>query len=281
MLWTNRILPAFFCFIIFIWIFSLYPLEALAKDVIRINGSGAPLEIIKPLAEAYGKNNRNVSFEIEKPLGSSGAIKALLAGALDIAIVSRPLKPEEIEQGGKLRDYGKTPLAIVTQKNVLVKNISTQELENIYSGKTAKWPNGETIRIILRPDADVDTKILRELSRGMADAISLAQHRRGITVAVTDPESNEAVSKTIGGIGGAGLCGILVDKSPLNVIRLNGIRPSRENLANKTYPLAKDISFVTTERLNAAAAKFLAFIYSNKGRSIAEKYGVLITADKK
>lgn len=277
----NRILSGSFCLIMTGFLFFLYPLETLAKDVIRINGSGAPLEIIKPLAEAYGKNNRNVTFEIEKPLGSSGAIKALLAGAIDIAIVSRPLKPEEIEQGGKLRDYGKTPLAIVSEKNVPVKTISTTELENIYYGKTAKWSDGAIIRIILRPDADVDTKILKGLSRGMADAVSQAQHRRGITVAVTDPESNEAVSKTIGGIGAAGLCGILVDKLPLNVIALNGVRPSRENLANKTYPLAKDISFATTDRLNNASAKFLEFIYSNKGRSIAEKYGVLITVDKK
>lgn len=262
-------------------IFFLYPLEILAKDVIRINGSGAPLEIIKPLAKAYCKNNRNVTFEIEKPLGSSGAIKALLAGAIDIAIVSRPLKPEEIERGGKLRDYGRTPVAIVTRKNVPVKNISVAELENIYSGKTAKWPNGEIIRIILRPEADIDTKILKGLSPGMADAVTRARHRRGLIVAVTDPESNEAVSKTAGGIGVAGLCSILAGKSRLKLIEINEVKPSRENLANKTYPLSKDISFVTTDRRNDAAEKFLEFIYSNKGRSIAEKYGVLITVNKK
>ncbi len=277
----NRIWSGSFCLIMTGLLFFLYPMEVLAKDVVRINGSGAPLEIIKPLAEAYGKNNRSVTFEIEKPLGSSGAIKALLAGVIDIAIVSRPLKPEEIEQGGKLKAYGITPLAIVTGENVSVKNISTSELENIYSGKTAKWPDGEIIRIILRPDADVDTKILKGLSPGMADAVTLAQHRRGVMVAVTDPESNDAVSKTIGSIGAAGLCGILTGKSRLNVITLNGVKPTPENLKNKTYPFAKDVSFVTTDRINDAAAKFLEFIYSNKGCSIAKKYGVLITVNKK
>ena len=68
---------------------------------------------------------------------------------------------------------------------------------------------------------------------------------------------------------------------PLNILALNGVKPSRENLANGTYPLAKDVSFVTTGKLPDAAAKFLEFIYSNKGRVIAEKTGVLIAVDNK
>ena len=255
--------------------------DILAADTIRINGSGTCLEMIKPLMKAYGKNNRNISFRMEKPLGSSGAIKALLAGAIDIAIVSRPLKPEETAQGGKLRDYGKTPLAIVVEKKVPLKTISTKELEDIYSGKTQRWPDGETIRVILRPNEDADTIILKTLSPGMTEAVTKAQSRRGMMIAVTDPESNEAVSRTIGGIGASGLTSVVVGKLPLKVIALNDVKPARENLANGTYPLSKEVSFVTTDKLPDAAAKFMDFIYSNKGQSIAKKAGVWITVDHK
>ena len=278
---VTRILHSLFYFILINLLIIMGPPEILAADTIRINGSGTCQELMKPLIEAYGKNNRKVSFQMEKPLGSSGAIKALLASAIDIAAVSRPLKPEEIAQGARLRNYGKTPLAIVTEKKVPLKTISIQELENIYSGKTVKWPNGETVRVILRPNEDADTKILKSLSPGMVEAINQAQRRRGVIIAVTDIESNEAVSKTMGSIGASGLTGVVVGKLPLKVITLNGVIPSRENLANGTYPLSKDISFVTTGKLPEAAAKFLAFIYSNKGRSIAEKTGVWITVDNK
>lgn len=278
---ATCILLSLFYLIFMNFLFFAGPSKVFAGDVIRINGSGASLEIIKPLMEAYSKDTRSVSLQMEKPLGSSGAIKALLAGVLDIAVISRPLKPEEIAQGGKLRDYGKTPLAIVTEKSVPLKTISTKGLEDIYSGKTGKWSNGETIRVILRPKEDTDTKILKKLSPGMAEAITKAQHRRGMMIAVTDTESNEAVSRTIGGIGAAGLCSILVGNLPLNVLALNGVKPSRENLANRTYPIAKDISFVTTGKLPVAAAKFLKFIYSSNGRTIAEKTGVMITIDNK
>lgn len=277
---ATRVLMNIFSLIFVPLLFLAGPASVLAGDTVRINGSGTCMEMIKPLIEAYTKDTRGVSFQAEKPLGSSGAIKALLAGAIDVAIVSRPLKPEERARGGKFRLYGKTPLAIVTKKGIPLKTISTRELEAVYSGTTRTWPNGETVRVILRPNEDADTKILKSLSPGMAKAIDRAHHRRGMLVAVTDPESNEAVSRTDGGIGASGLSGVLVGNVPLNVLALNGVTPSRENLANGAYPLAKDVSFVTTRKLPGAAAEFLEFVYSKRGRSIAEKAGVLITGDR-
>ena len=278
---VTGILFSPFCLILLNLLFFVVPPHTLAGDTIRMNGSGSGLEMMKPLMAAYDKDYRGASFKMEKPLGSSGAIKALLAGAIDIAITSRPLKTEEIAQGAKLRYFGKTPLAIVTGGRIPLKTISTKELEDIYSGKTTKWPNGETIRVVLRPKEDIDTTILKGLSPGMAEAVTKAQRRRAMMIAVTDPESNEAVSATIGGIGASGLTGVVVGKLPLNVLALNGVRPSRRTLADGTYPLAKDIDFVTASKLPRAAAKFLGFIYSKKGRAIAEKAGVLITADGK
>jgi phosphate transport system substrate-binding protein len=269
------------CLILLNLIFFAATPNAHAGDTIRINGSGSSLEMMKPLMEAYGRSSQDVFFTMGRPLGSSGAIKALLAGVIDIAVASRALKPEEIAQGAKVKHFGKTPLAIVTKKNISIKTISTKELEDIYSGEKRKWSNGETIRVILRPNEDTDTKILKGLSPGMAEAVAKAHRRQGMILAVTDPESNETVSRTSGSIGTAGLTGILFGEVPLKVIALNGVMPNIKTLADGTYPLAKSINFVTTGKLPYAAAKFIDFIYSKKGRAIAEKIGVLITADSK
>ncbi|HOI73742.1 MAG TPA: substrate-binding domain-containing protein [Syntrophales bacterium] len=255
--------------------------DAGAGETIRINGSGAPLEMMNPFIEAYSKTKRDVSFEIVKPLGSSGAIKALLAGAIDIAVISRPLRPEEIARGGMSRPFGETPLAVVTHRDVRLKSISTRELEDIYAGRTKNWPGGETVRVILRPREDTDTKILKSLSPGMAAAVVTAHQRQGMMVALTDPESNEAVSRTPGGIGTAALAGVLVSGLPLNVVALNGVRPSRKTLADGSYPFAREILFATTGKLPAAASQFLEFVYSKRGRALAGKYGVLVTGSGK
>jgi phosphate transport system substrate-binding protein len=278
---VTRILRPPFYLLLMAFLFCAGMPDALAGDTIRINGSGTCLEMMKPLMKAYGKVSRGVSFNMEKPLGSSGAIKALLDGALDIAVVARPLKPEEIARGGKLKPFGKTPLVIVTEKRTPLKTITTRELEDVYAGRTLKWSNGETIRIILRPNEETDTKILKHLSPGMAEAITKAHQRRGLMIAMTDPESIEAVSRIAGGIGTSTLTHVLVGKLPLKVIDLNGVKPSRKTLKDGAYPLAKEISFVTTDRLPNAASRFLEFVYSKKGRAITEKYGVLITIDGK
>jgi len=257
---------------------SAEPTPALAGEAVRINGTGTGLEMMKPLIKAYSESNPGALFEMGKPLGSSGAMKALIAGALDIAVSSKPLKPDEMAKGAKLRIFGKTPLAIVVGNNVPATNISTEELEDIYSGRNRKWSNNENIRVVLRPLEDIDTKILRGLSPGMNAAISRAQSRRGMITAVTDPESNEAVANTIGSIGTSGLTGVLVEKTTLKIISLNGVMPTIASLADGRYPLAKELHFVTMSHMSESAQKFLDFVYSDKGRAIVENVGVLTLA---
>lgn len=252
------------------------PTNARAGDTIRINGSGSGIEMMIPLIEAYRKMHPQVSIVVEKPLGSSGAVKALLAGALDLAVTGRPLSDEEQIHGVISRKYGKTPFVIVTSPDVPIRIISTQELEDIYSGKTVTWPNGNPIRVVLRPQQDTDTKILISISPGMEAAVTKGRQRRGLITAVSDTESNHIVSKTPGSIGTAGLTGIAVRKLPLNILALNGVTPSIKTLRNGTYPLAKGIHVAFTAKRPPAAEQFLEFMYSAKGRAIAERAGVLL-----
>lgn len=266
--------------IIGLWCFLAGSPPVQASETIKVNGSGAPLEMLVPLAEAFMKENPSIVVAIEKPLGSSGAVTALLDGALDLVISSKMLKPEEIAKGARVREFGVTPLMIVTEKRVRKNNVTTRELEDIYSGKIRQWPGGGgAIRLILRPDGDVDTTILRGLSKGMNLAVIEARKQQGVQVAVTDPDSNNAIAKTAGAIGTASLSGFERQKLPLNSMTLNGVAPTTSNLANGKYPLAKDIRFITTARTSTAALKFLDFLYSPKGRSMAEKNGVLVSRE--
>ncbi|MBT1075082.1 substrate-binding domain-containing protein [Geobacter grbiciae] len=252
--------------------------EAAGAETIRVNGSGSALYIMKPLIKAYIKAHPGVRIGMEKPLGSSGAVKALLSGALDMVVGSKVLKSEEVARGGISREYGKMPLAIVTGEQVPKRDVTTKELEDIYSGHVRTWSNGEPIRLVLRPDADIDTTILAGLSPAMEKAVKSAHSQHGMIVAVTDPESDEMVAKTAGSLGTAALSAILVEKLPLNVLSLNGIKPSVKTLANGTYPLAKDIRFITTKKTPSAVLNFIDFIYSPQGRAIAGKAGILVTA---
>ncbi|WIL22405.1 substrate-binding domain-containing protein [Geothrix sp.] len=252
--------------------------SAQVTDTIRVNGSGSAMSMLKPLAEAYQHSNRHVEIVAGKPLGSSGALKALLAGAIDIAVSSKPLSAEDSAKGARLFPYGKTPLALVAEKEVPATDLNSAQLEDIFAGRMTRWGQGPALRLVLRPEGDVDTQLLRGFSPAMNQAVSLAQARPGMLVAVTDPEATALISRTQGGFGVAGLASVLEDGFPLKVLTLNGISPTTAALAGGTYPLVKDIHIVIAGGTTPAAMAFITFIYSKQGRALAQKAGVWVTA---
>jgi len=254
------------------------PAYCRAGDTIRINGSGSALDMMKPLIAAFLKSNKDTRIVMEKPLGSSGAIKALTAGALDLVLSSRQLKPEETAKGVRQQYYGKTPLVIIAERNVRKTSVTSRELEDIYAGKLAVWPGGEAIRLVLRPREDVDSKIMESLSPAMALALDAARTRPGLVTAVTDPEAYATVAKTPGGLGAIGLTSIITEKIPVISLTLNGVTASPKSLASGAYPLAKEISIITSAKTPAAAQKLISFMLSPQGRAIAAKTGVLVSA---
>jgi phosphate transport system substrate-binding protein len=249
-----------------------------ATDTIRVNGSGSAMSMLRPLAEAYQRSNRQVEIAIGRPLGSSGALKALLAGALDLAVSSKPLTPDEAAKGARLYAYGRTPLAIVAEKAVPATDLSSAQLEDILAGRMTRWTSGPALRLVLRPEGDIDTQILRGYSPAMNQAVSLAQARPGMLLAVTDPEATALIARTQGGVGLVGLASVLGDGHPLKLLTFNGVSPTTALLASGTYPLAKDIHLVVTNRATPAVRAFVDFLYSKPGRALAQKAGVWVTA---
>jgi len=253
-------------------------MPAQVTATIRVNGSGSAMSMLKPLAEAYQHSNRHVEIVMGKPLGSSGAIKALLAGAIDIAMSSKPLQAEESAKGARLFAYGKTPLAIVVEREVPRTDLSAAQLEDVFEGRMTRWSQGLVLRLVLRPEGDVDTQLLRAFSPAMNQAVSDAQARPGMLVAVTDPEATALISRTPGGIGVSGLASVLGDGFPLKLLTLNGVSPTTAMLASGTYPLAKDIHIVIPAKTTPAAMAFITFLHSKSGRTLAQKAGVWVTA---
>jgi phosphate transport system substrate-binding protein len=271
---TNAVVRIFCCLLA---LFLLFPAICLALDTVTVNGSGSCLDMMKPMIAAFQKNNKNIRVVMEKPLGSSGALKAMLAGSLDITLSSRPLKPEEVAKGAQNQIYGYTPLVIIAEKNVKKSDITTKELEEIYTGTRTTWPNGETIRLVMRPSEDIDSKILSALSPGMTVAMTAARSRSGMVVAVTDPEAYSTVAKFPGGLGATGMTSIITEKLPVTSLTLNGVKASPKTLASGAYLLSKEISIVTTAKTPPAAKKLVNFILSDKGRAIAAAHGVHVT----
>ncbi|MFA5916455.1 MAG: substrate-binding domain-containing protein, partial [Burkholderiales bacterium] len=72
-------------------------------DSIKIGGTGTGLGTMKLMAREFNKSRPDAQLIVTPSLGSTGAIRAVLAGAVDIGISARPLTPEENRQGASAR----------------------------------------------------------------------------------------------------------------------------------------------------------------------------------
>lgn len=249
---------------------------AAAAETVRINGAGSSLDLMKVLLQRWAPSHPEVLVEMSAPLGSAGALRALQAGAIDLAVVGRPLQAAEGAWGAAAIRYGRSPLLVVGHKQVQQANVTNAELEDLYSGRRVRWGDGAPVRIVLRPENETNTRILNGLSPGMERATAVARRQPWAQVAVTDPESNEMVATTPGALGMATLTSVLVEGRPLRVLSLNGVAGSVETLAQGRYPLAKDIIFVVGTNPSAAVRAILDYAFSPEGRARAAAVGVLV-----
>lgn len=239
-----------------------------AETEIRIGGTGSGLGVMKNLAAEFKKSHPGITIRFMPSLGSSGGIKALLNGALDVAISGRTLKADEEKGGAVAVEAAKTPFIFIANNSVSISDITTRELEMIYSGQLQRWPDGSRIRLILRPLGDTDSKIVKSISGKMVGALETALERQDMVVAVTDQEAVESVARIPGAIGGATLSQVISEQQPVHILSLNGVKPALNTLVSGTYPLSKPLYLVTTAHTSPAARQFIQFVRSSRGSTI-------------
>ena len=194
------------------------------EEVLRIGGTGAALGSIQLLARAFEKSYPGIRVEIIlQSLGSSGGIKAVSKGAIDIGLSARPLKDEEHKMDLTLIEYARTPFILVARKDVNISGLSTEEIVKIYSAEKVTWPGGERIRLILRPVTETDTLLVKKISPELSSAVDIAFSREGRVIAMTDQECLDIIEKTPGGFGFSTLTQVLSEKRPLKILSFNGI----------------------------------------------------------
>ncbi|OGI45137.1 MAG: hypothetical protein A2637_01525 [Candidatus Muproteobacteria bacterium RIFCSPHIGHO2_01_FULL_65_16] len=245
-------------------------------DRIRIGGSGGGLGAMKILAAAFKKTHPLADIVVLPSLGSSGGIKAAIAGSIDVGLSSRPLKDTERAQGAVAVEYGRTPFVFVAAPKVVVSNITLRELIAIYAGKTGAWPDGKPLRLVLRPEDDSDTRMLRRMSPAMDAAVTAAYARAGMIFAVTTQESMNAVEKLPGALGVATLAQIISEKRAVKVLSFEGVTPAPGAIAGGKYPYFKPEYMITGPKPSRRAREFIAFVRSRAGQEILTSSGYLV-----
>lgn len=249
--------------------------EAQAGESIVVGGTGCAAGGIKLVAGAYRKHHPDVEFRFLPSLGSSGGIKALLAGSLDIALSARPLKDEERANGADAFAYARTPFVFAVSRGQTQSAFTLDQVVAIYAGEMRQWPDGRQLRLVLRPESDTDTAILRSMSPSMEKAVNAAHKREGMLIAITDQENADLLINVKGSFGAMALSQILSEHLSLKAITLDGVAPSVKTVVDGTYPHAKTL-YVVTRRADAKTRGFLRFLASPEARAILTRNGHVV-----
>lgn len=137
-------------------------------EELKLGGTGSALGTMHLLAQAYAKTKPDTSIVVLPSMGSGGGIKALLAGAIQIGVSSRPLSAAESKAGAVATEYGCTPFVFATAASNAVGGITTRNLIDFYSGTVNSWPDGSKLRLVLRPIGDSDSETIKNISPAMA-----------------------------------------------------------------------------------------------------------------
>lgn len=235
-----------------------------AEEVLRASGTGSGSILLEKLAHLYEQQKvARKDFRLTvltPPLGSSGALRALAAGRIDLAIIGRPPKPDE----GSFRSFelGRTPLVFAGRDKRSPATLSRRELVDIYGGKRRTWDDGTPIRLVLRAPFESDTMILNEMGPEMKAAVESALERKAGPVGENDLDTLELLSSLPGSFGPTTLSLLRLQKRELVIFALDGVTPGVDTLESGRYPLEKRFHIVTRSQPDVATQAFLTFLHS-------------------
>ena len=246
-------------------------------QVIKIKGSDTMFSLTLLLAEEYMKNNPNVSIYVEGG-GSTEGIKALIQGQIDISTASRLPSGTETKL---LADYygsvgmfyliAKDGITIYLNHKNKIKNITRQNLQQIFTGKFTNWSQlgGDNFAIIpvTRPPNSGTFLYLKEhiLEGNEFSSTAIVKYT---TKGVIEEVSDNVYAIGYGGIG---------FKNNDDIFRafVDGIAPTEENVRNDTYPLTRYLHFFTTRTPEGAVKDFIDWVLSPAGQIIIKKAGFI------
>jgi phosphate transport system substrate-binding protein len=246
-----------------------------------IKGSDTTLPLSQQEAEAYIKLNPSASITVTGG-GSGVGLSSLLAGTTDIAQSSRKIKFLERQ---KLQDAGKSfkeviiaydALAIVVNPKNKVKNLTREQLEDIFTGKITNWKQvgGDDLKIV---------PYSRETSSGTYEFFreSVLKNKNYMNGIMSMPATGsiiQSIGQTKGAIGYVGLAYLNNSVQAVHISYDQGktyIAPSMANAQNKSYPIVRPLYYYYVVKSESKVKSFIDFILSPQGQKIVSQVGFI------
>ena len=226
---------------------------------------------MKMLAKAYEEqtDDPNARAFVPVSIGTGGGLRALSAGAIDLAITARSLTPEEMAMGFEEHPLATSRVVFATRREALTQ-IDRATLLAIYRGEQRTWPDGRPITPLFRERGDSSLKLLRAHDPELGEALMPPERdtKRGL-VLHTDQQMRDALLEIDGAIGWLHVGMIRTESLPLHPLEVR-----RED--RTTLEIELPIYLVEAKDKGArrdVIERFLSFALGDEARQLLEDHG--------
>lgn len=256
--------------------------EGKAQEIsVTIKGSDTVLPLAQKEAEQLMKTTNDVSITVVGG-GTGVGLTALIDETTDIAMASRDLKTEEKLKFSEAKKEIESvtiafdALAVIVHPSNKVKQLTREQLEDIYTGKIKNWKEvgGDDAKIVAysRESSSGTYEFFKEEVMNKKNYASdiLSMPATGAIV--------QAVGQTKGAIGYVGLAYETKEVKQLAVSYDQGkvyVEPSISSAKDKTYPISRPLFYFYNKENTAKVKPIIDFALSPEGQKIVAEIGYI------
>lgn len=242
------------------------------KGTLSLAGSTSMEKLCEAMSESFMGTNAGVTVTVEYT-GSGAGIESLSAGSVDIGNASRGLKDEEKANGCVENIVAIDGIAVISDKNNTITDISAEDLKKIYKGEVANWSE-------LGGDDQPVVVIGREAGSGTRDAFEELLEIEDICKYAQELDSTGAVLAKVAATPGAiGYVSLDVVDDTVTGLKIDGVEPTEEQILAQKYLLQRPFVMATKGELseqNEIVKAWFDYINSETGKEIIKKVGLII-----
>ena len=242
------------------------------SGTISLAGSTSMEKLCEALMEGFMEAYPNVTVTTEYT-GSGAGLESLAAGSVDIGNASRHIKDSEAESGAVENVVALDGIAVITDLDNDVTDLSTEDLAKVYTGEIKNWSElgGKDEAIVV---------IGRESGSGTRDAFEELVEVKDACAYAQELDSTGAVLAKVAATPGAiGYVSLDVVDDTVTAVALNGVEASEENILAGTYALQRPFVMATMgdiDEQNELVQTWFSYINSEEGKEITKSVGLII-----
>lgn len=263
--------------LLWVFLFAIMSAPAGAREL-KWTGCGITQNaFMQEIAAAY-KKKTGITIQISGG-GATLGIRAAAAGTSDLGGTCRnwlggPDNKHPLEADAELVQVAWDALVVVVNRDNPINDISREDLLKIYDGKIVSWKKlgGKDQRIALVTRSENYSGAGYMFRLLVFNDPHYVFKARSFKVKSTGPlEKKIAATATALGIDGISSA----KKTKLKILSLNGVAPTKKNIASGHYPLFRPLYIAVNAKADKETRKAIDFILSKEGQEIISAQGTV------